>query len=206
LYNIPLMEQDNALAIPMPTDEELGPAMRKLNDRQKRYVIAWLMEPSSQGHSRAVRIAGYGNGNSNSERQQAWLLSHNPRVMAAVKEEADRRMKYGAIIAASRLLEFVEDKTHKDSFKATVEMLNRAGLIVETQHRVIVENDDNMLSAIERVKVQAHKLGLDPVMLLGKIGITLDTEGNPVNNNAPDRVNAVDAEFTEVEGDDEWTV
>lgn len=194
---------EQSISLPMPSDDELGPAMRRLNDRQKRYVIAYLMNPTQNGHTQAAIIAGYGNGKYESAKQQGWLLSHNAKVMSALKEEADRRIRFGTIIAASRLLEIVEDKAHKDNYKAVVETLNRGGLIVETQHRVVVEHDDNMLSVIERVKRQAHALGLDPSMLLQKIGITLDDKGEVVENKI-ERENVVEAEFEEV--DDEWTV
>ena len=198
--------ESRSLTIQIPSDDELGPHMRRLNERQKKYVIAYLMNPSSTGHTQAAIDAGYGNGKYEHAKQQAWLLSHNPKVLAALKEEADRRMKFGIIIAASRLIEIVEDKSHKDNFKAVVETLNRGGLIVETQHRVITENDDSLLSVVERVKKQALALGLDPVQLLATIGMTLDDNGEVIQNQKADpREGAVDAEFEEVD-DDEWTV
>lgn len=199
------MSDENALSIPMPADEDLGPAMRKLNERQKRYVIAYLMNPTSNGHTQAALLAGYGNGRYESAKQQGWIMAHHPKVLAALREEAERRLKSGVIIAASKLMEIVENDQHKDQFKAIERVLNQTGLIVETQHRVVVEHDDNMLSAVERVKKQALALGLDPNDLLRKIGITLDEKGEVVENKIDRREGAVDAEFEEVD-DDEWTV
>ena len=199
------MSDENALSIPMPSDDELGSAMRRLNERQKRYVIAYLMNPSTNGHTQAAIIAGYGNGNYESAKQQAWILSHNPKVIAALKEEADRRIKSGIVIAASKLINIMENDQHKDQFKAIERVLNQGGLIVETQHRVVVEHDDNMLSVIERVKKQAHALGLDAGELLKKIGITLDEKGEVIENKIDRREGAIDAEFEEVD-DDQWTV
>ena len=199
------MSDSKAITVPMPDDRELGPAMRRLNERQKKFVIAYLMDPSTHGHTKAAISAGYGNGNYESAKQQAWLLSHNAKVLAALKEEADRRVKSGIIIAASKLIEIMEDDNHKDQFKAIERVLNQGGLIVETQHRVIVENDDNLLSVVDRVKKQAIALGLDPAQLLATVGITLDAQGEVLQNQKADpREGAVDAEFEEV--DDEWTV
>jgi len=200
------MSTENAISIPLPADDDLGPAMRRLTDMQKKYVIAYLMNPTLHGHTQAAIIAGYGKNRHDTAKHMAWLLSHNEKVQAAMREEADRRIRTGAIIASSRLLDIVEDKTHKDNFKAVVEVLNRAGLIVETQHRVVVERDDDMMSVIERVKKQAVALGLDPAMLLKKVGLTIDGKSEMAPDPTDPRNTATDAVIVEDEEDEEWTV
>jgi phage terminase small subunit len=172
-----------------PPEENLGPAMRALNAGQRRFVIA-LLETGASNNTVAAGLAGYG-GTEGSRRVMAHNLAHNPKVQAAIKEEADRRLRAGALLAASALVEIAGNPMHKDRFKASVELLNRAGLIVQTEHKVIVE-DNRLSEEIEQgIIALSQRLGVDPTKLLGN------------NSKAAQKANikaqAIDAEFTEVD-------
>jgi phage terminase small subunit len=158
--------------IPDPPEEVLGEAMRSLTPPQRRYVIAWLDGASDQ--SQAARMAGYGNSDG-AVRVAGHRLQHNPKISAALREEADRRMRGGAILAASALIEICSDKFHKDRFKAAVELANRAGLVVETQHRVTVEQDSRTVDQIKQ-DVLALLQRVQPNALKQVTSVPLDVE------------------------------
>lgn len=182
-------KSENPPVIKDPPEADLGPAMLALNAGQRRFVVA-LLETGATDNTAAAGLAGYG-GTEGSRRVAAWHLAHNPKVQAAIKEEADRRLRAGALLAASALVEIAGDMRHKDRFKAAVELLNRAGLIVQTEHKVIVE-DNRLTQEIEAgIVALANRLNIDPVKLLG--------QGVPSPQKTAE---VVDAEYSEVNEDD----
>jgi len=152
-----------------------GPAMLDLTEKQQRYVIA-LLETGGTNETQAALMAGYGTG----YETRAYELSRNPKVLAALREEADKRLRSGALLAASKLIEIAMDKQHKDQFKACTELLNRGGLIVQTQHKLIIEDTRSDDEVIKRVASMAKSMGMDPKAVLANVGVEY-----------------VDAEFTE---------
>ena len=111
-------------------------------------------------------------------------LARNPKVTAAIKEMADQRVRSSAVNAMDVIIEIMRDPTHKDRFKAAIEVANRSGLIVTTQHEVKVAHTVDDTQMVERIRQLATGLGLDAKQLLGSVGVDLDK--------------VIDAEFTEV--------
>ncbi len=142
-----------------------GPALALLTHRQQTFVRA-MLETGGQDHTRAARMAGY-TGNDNCMRVTAHRLAHDTKVLAALKEEADKRIRSGALLGASVLIEIAGDTMHKDRFRAATELLNRAGLQVVTEHKVTVTNSGDEKAMIERIASMASQLGLDSKKLLG---------------------------------------
>lgn len=177
------------LQIHVPAEGALGPAMNALpNDRQRAFVCA-LLEYGDNNHTRAAACAGY-TGNDNTIRVTAHRLSHDELVLAAMHEEASRRMNAGKVMATSKLLEIAADTTHKDQLKAVLSVLDRTGLHAKTEHTVKVRDESRTEDAmIERIKQLGTKLGLQPEeqrKLLASAGV-------------------IDAEFTVVEPTkEEW--
>lgn len=170
--------------VSVPIDSTLGPKMRALTMPQRAFVVA-MCETGGQDHSKAALMAGYG-GTENSTKVAACRLAHDPRVLEAIREEAEKRLQSGAILGASVMVEIAMDKLHKDRFKAADNLLNRAGLLVETQHRVIVENDNRPIGEL-RAAVLEQLRGL-----FGKDAAL------PPALTAP-----IDGEYTEVPADDD---
>jgi phage terminase small subunit len=155
--------------------------MRACTLPERAFVVA-LLETGGNNQTLAAATAGIG-GPNDAQRVAGSRLARIPRVQAAVREEADKRLRGGAILAASVLIEIASDRMHKDRFKAAESLLNRAGLMTETVQRHIIEDhrtDDELRDAII---LMARKNHLDPATLLGK----------PLDKNV------VDAEFTEVD-------
>lgn len=157
--------------------DNLGPAMRELTALQQRFVIA-LLECGGTNESKAARMAGYGGGDETC-RVVGFNNIRKPHVLAALREEADKRLHSGAILAASVMVEIAMDRDHKDRYKAADNLLNRAGLVIQTQHKIIVDDQRTDQEVIARVRMLATELKIDPKKLLESVGF-------------------VDAEFTEV--------
>lgn len=168
-------------------DAQFGRAMRMLStDKQRAFVIAMLENPSLN-LAAACRRAGYA-GSEDTMKSYGHRLAHDPKILAAIQEEAKNRMASGAIYAVSRLLEIISDPSVKasDQLKGIEMLLNRVGMHARTEitqninHTVTTDKD--MITKIENL---ASQLGLDSKVLLGRA--------------------TIDAEFVEVEpepGDD----
>lgn len=169
----------------VPPENQLGPAMRALNPRQRAFVY-FLVEMGGNA-TQAAGAAGYGEGSLTPQqkhdacRVRGYQLTHDVKVLAAIKEEAEKRLHSGALLAASALVEMVVDTGSKHRFKAAVELLNRAGLTVATEHKVTVEHKGTATEIGQRIRELITQLGPDLPRLVG-----------------PDTVGILDAEFEDV--------
>lgn len=152
------------------SEDDFGPAMRELSEAQRAFVIAYAEQGGVNG-AEAARKAGYGN-NAMTSAQAAYLMLRKRNILDAIREVADERLRAGAILAASVLVEVADSKFDKNRFKSAVELLNRAGLVVEGVSRVIVEDNRTNAQIERRVVDLANKLGIDPMQLLGRAEAT----------------------------------
>jgi phage terminase small subunit len=167
----------NIRAIPAELDEvgELGPAMRALNERRRRFVLA-LAENPDWPYGRAAKAAGYGTGmsNDNTLRVIGRRLAQEEQVIEALREETSKRFRVrGAIVTMRGMFAIAQDRTHKDHFRALEWLGNRAGFHEMSEHKITVERTDRTGTAmIERIKYLAEQLGIDPAQLLGANGMS----------------------------------
>ena len=163
---------------------DYGPAFQDLSESHQRFVIELL--DTGGDYKAAAAAAGF------SERS-GYYLARRPDVIQAIKEEGDARARSGAILAASTLIELARGAINEQvRFKAAVELLNRAGLLVERTQHLIVEHRLSEDQKIAEVKSLAAQLGLDATKLLGHAGVVTDAEFAPVNQAPQD--------------DEDWTV
>lgn len=146
-----------------------GPAMAELAPRAQKFV-RMLLQTGSNNHTLAAKMAGY-TGSDETIRVTAHRLAHDKRVLAAIKEEGEKRMHTGIILATSVLMEIAADPLAKDRLKAAVEILNRTGLHAKSEHNLNV-NHEHRLGESEKallmeVNDQCRALGIDPQKLLG---------------------------------------
>jgi phage terminase small subunit len=165
-------------------DAEFGPAMAALNERQRRFVIAMIEHPGcTQG--KAAELAGYSTSSDVYLRKTGHALAHDERILAAINEEAGKRMRSAAILAAGVLIDIAGDgdASNKDRMKAAGMLLDRTGFgAAQTINVNKTVTDRTGAGMLERIKALASQHGLDPAKLLGV-------------NTAP----VVDGEFSEVE-------
>lgn len=159
-------------------EAKLGPCMEALpTDRMRAFVYA-MLDSGCSNHFLAAKSAGY-IGNENTLRVTAHRLAHDERVQAALQEEARRRLMTGSILAVNALLDIVSNPAHKSRLQAANSILDRTGLHGLIEQKVTHEHTIDDKKAIARIRELALTLGVDPVKLLGTVGV-------------------VDAEFTEI--------
>lgn len=149
--------------VKVPPDGSLGPAMLALTPSQRAFVIA-LISTSGTNKGYAAALAGYGgDGNDKSQQVAGCRLAAHPKVIAAVKEEADKRMCAGAALAANVILEIAMDPMHKDRLKAAEMLKNQAGLIVAQRidHTVTLVDDRSVQEIQEQTLALAKRLGVE---------------------------------------------
>jgi len=172
-----------------PSDTKgLGPAMRALTQKQRQFVYA-LLETGTNDHTQAARLAGYKADNMASLRVSAYQTAHNPKVQAALHEEAEKRLGAAKIMAVSELVRIAESGVdERTRLKAISMLLNRAGLHEKTEHKVTVEHEEGSGDLLARITYLAGALGVDASRLIGS--------ATPLKALPPA---ATDAEFEEVE-------
>ena len=163
----------------------LGPKMKALNERQQAFVLN-LLTQGSRNYSQAYRKAYPDAKGEDGIRASAHRLAHDEKILAALKEETERRIQASVAVAAEVLLSIAEDPTHKDRLKAATSILNRGGLHESIEHKVTHDVSTDAKSLLARFSVLAGVLGVDPVTLLGRQGLALP---------APE---AEEGEFTEI--------
>lgn len=149
------------------SEVELGPAMAALTEKQRAYVYAQLSDPFGNP-TRWARAAGYSD---HMERAKVTghLLSHNPKIEAAVQELArSYGNTLGPLLGLSVVMRIAKDKSHPKHFAAGVALMDRFGLPAMTEQRVSVQHTDQTGAAmVERIRDLAQALGIDPAVLLG---------------------------------------
>ena len=143
-----------------------GPAMRALTFLQRRFVREYVEHPTSSGKDAAVR-AGYSD-SSEAAKVSAHYNLHSERVLAAIREEVDKRLRSHTALGAAVLVEIATDPMHRQRFKAAEALLNHGGFHTMSEQRIKVEHSDMTGEAmIERIRHLAVTLGVDPAKLLG---------------------------------------
>ncbi len=106
---------------------ELGPAMRALNERQRLFVRALLLEKPGYGSAtRAYRKAGYGpTSKAATQSKEAHKMLRDDRIIAGIAEESKKVIRgIGHAEAVSALLNMIRHPEHRDHARA-VDMIMR---------------------------------------------------------------------------------
>lgn len=154
---------------PAMQDAKLGPAMEALNPRQRAFVDYLLAIPCAE-ITDAYLAAGYECKDRNVARAAAARLHHDERVIAAIKEECERRLGTEGLAAATRsLLDIAKDPSHKDNAKVSLSIAAISGISPITKS---VSEHKHVLDVGEQFKANCALLGLDPDALLGMKDVT----------------------------------
>lgn len=146
-----------------------GIAMSALTGRQKKFVWALLQNGASTTAARkAATTAGY-------EPEYGYQLMRDPRVLAAIREEATKTVAGAALTGVQVMLDIALDMDHKDRFRAAKELAALNGFTAE--QKIVVEHiDSGMRDKITEVRKLAEQLGLDPRLLIERTGLVIDAE------------------------------
>lgn len=172
-----------------PTDDlgDYGPAMKALRGRQRAFVIS-MLETGKNDNSFHARNAGY-EGNDQTIWATAYRLAHDPKIQAAIHEEAERRLKGSAIIATSTVVGLLNSADEKIQLRAAEMIFNRVGLHATTEHKVTVEHIEDDKTLLDKARRLAGELGVDISKMIGH------SHETPLQIAAP----VIEGEFTEAE-------
>ncbi len=146
---------------------ELGPAMRVLTERQQNFVRALVTEKPGYGSLvRAARRAGYTENKASTLSKAAHLMIHNPKIMAAIAEEAKKVVRgVGHAEAVAAIMDLVRNPNHRDHVRAVTMVMDRADPIVTRQsidvtHRVVDADQEAIeeLRALRELGTPRQKL------------------------------------------------
>jgi phage terminase small subunit len=175
------------LLITIPEEGDLGPAMKALSPMQRNFIYA-LVETGGNP-TNAAAAAGYCQDNQDPEAKRRNLssigsqLMRKPGIVAAIQEESKKRLLTGGYLAVQKLLDLMDHPTPSISLRATNSMLDRIGMGVTSEHKVVVEHTRTDQEIIARIKELATAKGLDPQLFLGrKAAEPIDAEFTPVDD------------------------
>lgn len=168
--------------INLDPERKYGPAMSRLTDARKRFVLAYVMK-GGRNTSECARWAGYKD--SKEIKKTAYGLTHDPFVLEAIREEADIFFRGSVLRAGHKLDELLDSDQPRIALEAAKELLNRGGMIVATQHNVTVEHIETR--STEELLEIVRKFQADSPLLAAPV--------------PKPRQLAIDAEFTVVEPD-----
>ncbi len=110
-------------------DAQDGPAMLALpTDRHRAFVRAlYQVKPGWGANVKAARLAAFGTPNSSPQSMAtiASRLAHDERVLAAIREEDEKRIRSSAPRAISALSRLIENPAHRDHARGIAMILDR---------------------------------------------------------------------------------
>ena len=126
-----------------PLDAQDGPAMAALPTARHRAFVRALyqIKPGHGAGVKAAKLSGWGQPLSSSASMATIgsRLMHDERILAAIHEEDQKRIRASAPRAISALSALVENPKHKDHARGIAMVLDRVHP-AETQHTVKVEH------------------------------------------------------------------
>lgn len=164
----PVKAKRRELAPLEPIDAEDGIAMKALpTDRHRAFVRAlYQVKPGHGSGVKAAKLSGWGQPLSSAASMAtiASRLMHDERILAAIREEDQKRIRASAPRAISALTRLVEDPKHKDHARGIAMVLDRVHP-VETAHKVTVEHQASSsmkvtAETIERIMQLAAQAGV----------------------------------------------
>jgi phage terminase small subunit len=144
-------------ALPVVDGTEWGPAMAALpSDRHRAFVLAlYSIKPGHGAHVKAAKMAGFGSATSSAH---SWAvigsrLSHDEKILAAIHEEDQRRIRSSAPRAIRALQNLVETPDHRDHARAIGMVLDRVHPAEQHHVHEMHVTSDHTAEAIEELRV-----------------------------------------------------
>src|SRR5271166_1337153 len=138
------------------------------------------------------------------------VLAHSPRIIAALQEEARKRLEGSALLSIDVMLQVANDPTaeNKDRLKAAAMIANRTGFHELTEHKVTVTRTLSDAEAALEIVSLAKELGMDPREALGpNVAMPRLPKPDPLDvEYAEIESEAVFVEAADVEEEDEGNV
>ena len=160
--------------IDLPPEDQMGPAMKRLNEQQRRFVCA--LSVFGGNRTEAYRWAGY-NVKSNKVAQAASSRLHSQdEIKEAIREEAIRRLDTAPLLAISTMVRIAQGPDNKLALKASEMILDRTGFHGTTEHKVTIEDKRTTKELIDFIMQAAPRHGLDANKMLGLPAPVIEAE------------------------------
>jgi phage terminase small subunit len=173
------VELDDNLVIGLGmSDEDYGPKMAALSERQRAYIMAMLANPWGDP-TKWAREAGYSD-HLEAAKVRGHYLAKDPRISAAAREHAVRYLtEDGVRMACAVLVVELGNPDAKIRVQAANSILDRGG--VTASHTLKVEHSHSAAD-MEKIALRlAGELGIEPMKLIG---------GNKVAKNITENIPA----------------
>lgn len=176
----------NALIIPETLDDaKFGPAMRRLNERQQKFVLAMTVYGCGNNATRAAEAAGYcPGGTRESISATAARLTHDAKIKEAIIETARANLSMATIGAVGYLTDLVFDVTaaSKDRAMAAKTILDRGGVHALSELKITVSDEESRAEKIRQLIAFANQTGRNPRELLGSLADVTDADYKVLND------------------------
>lgn len=164
----------------LPPDTRLGPAMSALQPKARAFVLAVVEMGGALNEMHvAAERAGY-KGDKPTLYVQAHRLAADPRIQSAILEEARARCKSASLLAVSAMIDILQDPKAKHGIRLQAASRVAAIAGMDPAGSLLIKHDVNVnvtvKEQIKQVRSLAKDLGLDPAVLLGKAGVTIEGE------------------------------
>ena len=163
--------------------DQLPAIFAGMSEKQVAFVQHFVETGGKQ--SLASEMAGFST-KANGHRVTAHRLLRDPRILRAIKHEVDTRIRAGAVVAMTSLLDLAEKAVSETvRYQAAQAVLDRAGLLVTKTSELNITVDDNRSTKelVAFIREAARRNGFDPDALLSPIariksnaGLVLDAE------------------------------
>jgi hypothetical protein len=168
------------MIMPEPNIEDLGPAMKVLTDRQRRFVIAWC---HTGNRELSAKLAGYageiGEIKLDVGAYRAW---HSPKVQEAIREHSRNTLASFLPAAAQAIQQGLELGEVKDRAALAVKIFERSGLgFNQMMEHKVTHVDESREDMIRELISIAKRRGLDPQELIGNAGKFIEAEVTEVD-------------------------
>jgi phage terminase small subunit len=170
---------------PDPNDRAYdGKTMSALTARKRKFVICMLQQGvNPKAASRAATEAGY-------QASYGYELMRDPAILAALREEATKRVAGAGLVGINVLLDIAHTPGHKDQFRAAKELAGINGFT--TEQRIVVEHiSEDSKQQLRQIREMAEQMGMDPRQLIAAAGI-VDAEFEDVTPAKPAEVDDSD--------------
>lgn len=158
-----MTEEDHLIDLP-PLDQ-MGPAMRRLNEQQRRFVCA--LSVFGGNRTEAYRWAGYAVKTEGSARAASSRLHAQDEIKDAIREEAIRRLDTAPLLAISTMVRIAGGTDDKLALKASEMILDRTGFHGKTEMLVVHEDKRTSAELIKFIQERAAANGIDANKWLG---------------------------------------
>jgi phage terminase small subunit len=158
--------------LPVVDATEWGPHMKALaSDKHRMFVLAlYQIKPGYGAHVKAAKMAGFGTETSSAKSWSviASRLAHDEKILAAMREEDEKRIRASAPRAINALSRLIENPNAKDHARGIAMVLDRVHP-AETVHNVKVEHEvsSSMRATAEvfaKIMELAARAGVPPMI------------------------------------------